>query len=125
MPNTTFVPSSMLNEKKEIITDNFFRASSNPDIYALGDCSALERSGFMIVINQSAALCKILDAELRGQKGPEYKVPQKDMIAVALGRKTGTGYAFGWKLPGFLVYFAKGKTLGVEKMSPLVTHGKL
>lgn len=47
------------------------------------------------------------------------------MLAMSLGRKGGTGIAMGFKLPSFMVYHAKGKTLGVDKMAGLVTGSSL
>lgn len=121
-PNTSFLPSSWLDSKSEIDIDTTFKVkgATSGNVYALGDVTNLERSGIMITMSQSAALYKSLASEMSG-KGPiHYKPATKEMMAVALGRKTGTGIAMGFKLPGFLVYFAKGKTLGLQNLQKMI-----
>lgn len=69
----------------------------------------------MITEAQASHLFKSLDGQLRkGQKALVYKLPERDMMAVALGRSRGTGMAMGMKLPSLVVHYAKGRTLGVQ-----------
>jgi NADH dehydrogenase FAD-containing subunit len=116
VPNTEFLPKNLLNSKGDLIVNQYLRVKNAKDVWAAGDVIDVQRSQFVLTQKQAAALSKNLDLVLKGKEPVVYKTDGADMLAVTLGRSKGTG-AFGtWKVPSFVVYMAKGKTMGTQHM---------
>ncbi|KAH8656106.1 hypothetical protein BGZ60DRAFT_385327 [Tricladium varicosporioides] len=103
IPNTEFVPKAFLNERGDVVVDEYLRVKNAKDIWAAGDVVDVQPSQMMYAANQSKALAKNLDHVLKGQQPVVYKTDGSPMIAVSLGRSKGTGRSGNMRLPSLIV----------------------
>lgn len=73
LPNTEYVPKSLLDDKGYVIVDDYLRVKGVENIWAVGDVSSLEPSQFVYVVKQVPALAKNLDLVLKNKKPVPYK----------------------------------------------------
>ncbi|PQE28020.1 amid-like mitochondrial oxidoreductase protein [Rutstroemia sp. NJR-2017a WRK4] len=121
VPNSSFVPEKYLNPAGFVIVDEFLRVKGTTDVYAAGDISAVERAQYGHMDKQSAHVAKNLGLVLKGAEQVKYKPDPKDMLAVPVGKKVGTGHMGSIRLPSFLVNMVKGKTLFTDKVPGVIT----
>ncbi|RFU35697.1 hypothetical protein B7463_g720, partial [Scytalidium lignicola] len=119
IPNSGYVPSKLRNDKGFVKVDTFLRVKDAKDIWAAGDIADIQRPQLVNTSTQAVHLAKNLDAVLKGKAPVPYK-PGSAMIAVTIGRSKGTGAMGSMKLPSIMVWFAKGRSLLVEKLVPTV-----
>jgi len=124
-PNTQFVPKEFHDKAKgdgSLAQENTLRVAGTKNVWAVGDVGRLETKQVARVGPQIAHLWKNLDAILRGNEAgvTDYKSSEKPMIFVTTGKKTGTGQIGGFKVFGWIVAMAKGKTLFTDKVQGLV-----
>jgi NADH dehydrogenase FAD-containing subunit len=55
IPNTEYVPKKLLNDKGDVIVDQFLRVKNAPDVWAAGDVVDCQPSQF--VYAGSSSLC--------------------------------------------------------------------
>ncbi|KAF3403576.1 Apoptosis-inducing factor [Penicillium rolfsii] len=142
-PNTAFLPSSWLDSKGFVKTDQFsLRVQGANGVYALGSVTSFTNGSFFDAIQPVPPLAdSFRDDQLalypelsnRGQTWWEWmfgrqtrSYQQKVALTqfVAVGRDGGVGELGGWRVPSGLVYKAKAKTYMVEKMNSVVYgHG--
>ncbi|KFY97965.1 hypothetical protein V498_01762 [Pseudogymnoascus sp. VKM F-4517 (FW-2822)] len=65
LTNSGFVPKSFINEKGQVVADEFLRVKSTEDIWAVGDVSNIERSGVLIAQAQAIHLVENLELVLQ------------------------------------------------------------
>ena len=133
VPNTSFLPSTWLDNGKRIITDasTLRTTKAPPGIYAIGDVASYSKGsvpdaswavpalGYSIWYDLHAA------AAGSGGKGDlkekKYKQIQEDMQFVPVGPKGGVGVIFGWMVPSWLVWLAKSRTFMLDKAPGLAS----
>ncbi|KAH8783661.1 hypothetical protein BGZ57DRAFT_885053 [Hyaloscypha finlandica] len=120
LPNTEYVPKELLNEKGDVMVDQFLRVKSVSDVWAAGDIVDCQPGQFVYTDKQAAAVAKNLDLVLKGKQPVVYKSDGDPMLAVSLGRSRGTGRFGNMKLPSLIVWLVKGRTMNVQKQSGLV-----
>ncbi|KAF7961092.1 hypothetical protein EAE96_000759 [Botrytis aclada] len=120
VPNSSFIPEKYLNQAGFAIVDQFLRLKDAQNVWVVGDVSAVERPQYVNTEKQSTHVAKNIALILKGSEPLSYKVADKHMLAVPVGRKVGTGHMGGMKLPSFIVNMVKGKTLFTEKLTPMV-----
>jgi NADH dehydrogenase FAD-containing subunit len=116
IPNTTYVPAEYLTENKLVDVDEFLHVKGTTNVWAAGDVVSKPRAGFMITQKQAAGLSKNLELVLAGKEPIVAKGLPMEILACAVGRSRGAGRMNTWKLPSFMVYMAKGKTMGLNMM---------
>ncbi|KAG4437554.1 hypothetical protein IFR05_006941 [Cadophora sp. M221] len=121
LPNTEFVPKSLLNANGDVCVDDYLRVKGVEDVWAAGDVVDIQPSQFVYMQKQAAALAKNLDLVINGREPVLYKYDGAPMMAVALGRSRATGRFGGNRLPSLIVWFLKGRTLGVQNLQGLVS----
>ncbi|KAH7313097.1 AMID-like mitochondrial oxidoreductase-like protein [Rhexocercosporidium sp. MPI-PUGE-AT-0058] len=121
LPNTEFLPKSLLNENGDVIVDDYLRVKGVEGVWAAGDVVDIQPSQFVYMQKQAAALAKNLDLVINGREPVLYKYDGAPMMAVALGRSRATGRFGGNRLPSLIVWFLKGRTLGVQNLQGLVS----
>ncbi|TVY81370.1 Oxidoreductase ptaL [Lachnellula suecica] len=145
VPNSSYLPSSLVNSFGFVQVDEFLKVKGAKDVWAVGGeithilptpdsgtfreiCSVLkhasapsEEAQYVNTEKQSIHVAKNIGLVLKGAQPVKYKVDEKDMLAVPVGRKAGTGHMGSMKLPSFMVNMVKGKTLFMDKLSPLVS----
>ncbi|KAL9129197.1 MAG: hypothetical protein Q9217_002301 [Psora testacea] len=110
-PASSFLPSSLLDDKKRVIVDAYMRLPSVEGAYAVGDNASNSPGGIITVTTQVPATVKNIIAELSGEgKGKEWKpLTDKETQVVPVGPGGGVGAAFGWWLPSFAVKMIKSR----------------
>ncbi|KAF4977808.1 hypothetical protein FZEAL_5715 [Fusarium zealandicum] len=113
-PNTSFVPSAMLDGDGYVKQTTRLQAEGHKDIFVVGDAGNLEVSKLMHAEAQSRHLIKALAVYLDGGEVPEYAPNKKEMFAVTLGRSRATGQMGTMKLFSIVIWFMKGRHLGTD-----------
>jgi len=119
LPNTEFLQAELaaaLNDKGLIKVDEFMKVKGYDNLYALGDCAALDdhKHGYIATV-QGEMLADAILKSARGRKVKPYKTPP---FAIITPTGTDTGVAqmpFGIFTAKFLVNL-KQKDLGVSNI---------
>ncbi|KAL8382830.1 hypothetical protein RB595_006553 [Gaeumannomyces hyphopodioides] len=120
VPNSEFVDARHLDDKKCVVVDAFYAVKDAEGVWAAGDVVSKPRAGFMITQKQAAGLAKNLVAALDGKAPAAVKLMPMDIFALATGRSRGVGRMGSIKMFSFMVWMAKGRTLGVERLKGYV-----
>ncbi|KAL3450221.1 FAD/NAD(P)-binding domain-containing protein [Aspergillus insuetus] len=121
IPNNQFIPRALLNEDGWINVDEHLRVRNNGecqhDVYALGDITAHPYRLLSRISAQISTVVASITASIRGQGHLVTYFPeaQRKMTVIPVGGSTGTGHLGGWTLPGFVVYWFKGKDYLIHK----------
>lgn len=125
-PNSSFLPKDFLNASGHVKVDSYLRVQDSLNIWAAGDITELSYGSIIHAEQQALHVAKNIAAELTGTGSVvKYKRDEKYMLAASLGRKKGTGQAGTMKLPSFMVWWFKARTLGIEKMPGLIKGERL
>lgn len=124
IPNSEYVPKALLDEKGAVVVDSYLRVKNAENIWAAGDIIDIEASQLVNTQKQAAALAKSLDLVLKGKQPVAYKYGGSPMLAVTLGRSKATGANGNTKVPGIIIWWFKGRTLGTQDLNPYVTGSK-
>jgi apoptosis-inducing factor 2 len=116
VPNTEFLPESLLTEKKFVDIDELYRVKGVENIWAAGDVVWKPRGSFVLADKQAAGVAKNIDAVLMGKEPTPVKTLPIDVLMVATGRSRGVGRMGPVKAFSLMVYFIKGKTLGIQNL---------
>ena len=124
-PNTSFVSQNLLAEDGRIKVDPSTARveGAGPRVYAFGDASNLHRPFIYFLklatpilghnIKRDLLIAAGKDAEsLAADK--EWKTDPREAQLVTLGRNKAVGVVMGTKLPGWLVWWFKGRDAGVS-----------
>ncbi|ESZ92491.1 hypothetical protein SBOR_7116 [Sclerotinia borealis F-4128] len=120
IPNSAYIPETYLNPAGYAMVDQYLRLKDTKDIWVVGDVSAVERPQYVNAEKQSVHVAKNIGLVLKAAEPLGYKVGEKNMLAIPIGKKAGTGHMGGMKFPSFVVNMVKGKTLFTEKLTPMV-----
>lgn len=104
VPNSSYVPASLRNERGFVKVDNNLRVKDVKDVWAAGDIADIQRPQLVNAMAQIPVLVKNLDAVLKGKAVSPYK-PGTAALAVTLGRSKATGVMGSFKLPGFMIHY--------------------
>ncbi|PVH74815.1 FAD/NAD(P)-binding domain-containing protein [Cadophora sp. DSE1049] len=119
LPNSSYIPSKFLAANGAAVVDSYLRVKGASDIWAIGDVSALEPPQFIVTNKQSAHLAKNIVALLSGKTERAYRVASPSMLRLSIGRKAGTGYRGDWRVPSFVIVFAR-RNLFLDSLGPMV-----
>jgi NADH dehydrogenase FAD-containing subunit len=126
VPNTSFLPASMLDARGFVKQTRFLRAEGHDDIFVVGDAGNLQDPQAVHADAQVVHVVKLIEARLLGQAETavgEYKPADKIMFAATLGRNKGTGQSGNWKVWSWIVTMLKGKHLGTN-YAPAFVRGE-
>lgn len=73
IPNTEYVPKKLLDDKGQVIVDEFLRVKDTQDIWAAGDLTNLDFAQIIYCEKQATAAAKNLDLVLKGKEPVVYK----------------------------------------------------
>ncbi|KAI9684223.1 MAG: hypothetical protein M1829_003494 [Trizodia sp. TS-e1964] len=125
-PNSSFLPKELLSSSGHVKVDSYLRVQGSLNIWAAGDITEVSYGSIHHAEEQALHVAKNIAAELTGTGAiVEYKRDEKFMLAASLGRKKGTGQAGTMKLPSFMVWWFKSRSLGVEKLPGLIKGERL
>lgn len=120
-PNSSWIPSNLLDEKKYLKTDNTLRVpSAGSRVYAVGDIGSYSRNNVWDILTGLPVLAVNLKRDLLSYNPmlPNEKPNGKDRLfvpdlregmVVPLGTGGGVGAAMGWRLPSWVVWLLKGR----------------
>lgn len=119
VPNTEFLQaelSHVLDQKGLVVVDEFMEVKGYDNLYALGDCAALDENkhGYIAAV-QGGMLANAILKQAKGKKVKPYKTPP---FAVVTPTGTDTGVAqmpFGVTTAKFFVNL-KQKDLGISNI---------
>jgi NADH dehydrogenase FAD-containing subunit len=119
VPNTSFLPPSMLDARGFVKQTTYLRAEGHDDIFVVGDAGNLQTPQAAHTEQQTLHVVRLLEAralaaEKEAAAVPEYKPGDKIMFAATVGRNRGTGQMGNWRLWSWIVWFAKGRYLGTN-----------
>ncbi|KAL9102256.1 MAG: hypothetical protein Q9187_009146 [Circinaria calcarea] len=149
-PNSSFLPSSWLNERGYVLNDEKTLRLTVPKtegIYAVGDIGSYSTGGILDINGAIIPLCSSIHVDLASKINKEkvtastglmsyfssknptqpqqhYVKYMKDTQLVPIGPKGGVGQILGWKIPSLMVWGIKGRTYMIEKAEPRV-HGEI
>lgn len=120
IPNTEFLPSEWLTEKKYVDVQKDAQVVGEHGIWALGDVVSKPRASFPETDAQATGVAKNIALEMRGLYQYPVKGMPVDVFICSMGRARGAGRV-GWiKPPSLAIWFVKGKTLGMERTKKYV-----
>jgi len=122
IPNTEFVPKTLLDTNNRVMVDEFLRVKGAPEVWCGGDAANAQPAQLVYAMSGSAALAKNLDLVLKGRDPVVYKTDGAPMMGISLGRSRGTGRFGNMKLPSLVVWFLKARNLGTPNL-PKYTSG--
>jgi NADH dehydrogenase FAD-containing subunit len=125
--NTSFVPSNLLDPAGNLALDMSMKVVGTKNIWGIGDVGNLEVKQVTVTDAQIIHLATALHLVLSGKEDQvkEYKPSEKMMVFITMGKKYATGQIGGWKLPGWMVSYPKGRALFVDTASAYVNGKRL
>lgn len=125
VPNTEFIPPQYLADgdavRRPVKVDEFLRVPGAEAVWACGDVVSKPRASFFHTQKQAAGVAKNVEAALAGLKPTVAKGPPVDVFACAVGRERGVGRINGSiKMPSFMVWAAKGRTLALPMLKTYI-----
>lgn len=143
-PNTDFLSKDLLNEKGYVDNNGTTLRvdKAGPRVYAVGDVGSYTVGGILDIydavpicmtnmkrdllhyatLNDSDAM-EAEKAKPAGKDRP-YKWNKGETQLVPIGRSSGVGAVFGWRLPGFMVWAIKGRDYMLGFAEPIYTGSK-
>ncbi|KAF2811819.1 FAD/NAD(P)-binding domain-containing protein [Mytilinidion resinicola] len=141
-PNSSFLPIAWLDERLRVGTDTTtLRVLEAPaGVYGIGDVASYSRGNILDVRDAVAPLCYSVwfdsyqlavaarkkDGKETGMTMPQVlkesklKLIESDMQVVPIGPEGGVGVLFGWRVPSWVVWLHKSRTMFFEKAPGLV-----
>ena len=125
--NTSFVPSALVDLSGNLTLEKTTRVRGTPNIWGIGDVGNLEPKQLTVTDAQIIHLASALDTVIykNGKEVKEYKVGNKKMIFITMGKKYATGQIGGWQLWGWIVAYVKGRFLFVDTAPEYVNGERL
>jgi apoptosis-inducing factor 2 len=137
IPNSSYLPPHVLDASGYVLVDEYLKLKGTDNVWAIGDVTDVEPSQFIYCDRQSCYLIKSIVSTLSNKKQLPYNPAAKRIMAfrsielnlqltltgflgIQVGRNVGTGHFGNFKLPSFMITFAR-KSLFVEFLSPLVS----
>lgn len=121
IPNTSFVPSSMLDPRGYVKQDASLRVPGHDNVFVVGDVGNLEDEYGRIADLQTQHVVKSIHAHFTGAAKPaDYVADPKVIAGITIGRSRGTGQMGTWKLPSIMIWLAKGRHIGTDYAKQLV-----
>ncbi|KZL83122.1 fad binding protein [Colletotrichum incanum] len=115
VPNTSFLPASMLDAQGYVNQDASLRVPGHDNILVVGDVGNLEDGYGRIADLQTQYAVKSIQAHLTGAPKPaDYVVDPKVIAGITLGRSRATGQMGTWKLPSLAIWLFKGRYMGTD-----------
>ncbi|TDZ26573.1 Oxidoreductase ptaL [Colletotrichum orbiculare MAFF 240422] len=115
IPNTAFLPSSMLDAKGYVNQDASLRVPGHANLFVVGDAGNLEDEYGRIADLQVQHVVKSIQAHFTGAARPaDYVVDPKVIAGITIGRSRATGQMGTWKLPSIMIWLFKGRFLGTD-----------
>lgn len=115
VPNSSFLPSEMLDSAGFVKQTTRLRAPGHKNIYVVGDVGSLQAPRGVTNEAEVQHVVKVLEAELLGKPDPgEIKIEPKVMFGASLGRNRATGQMGNFRPWSWMIWYFKGRYLGTD-----------
>ena len=130
-PNSSFLPKSWLNSGGYVLVDEKTLRCTAPgaeDVYASGDVASYSDGTILAAVQAVVPVGRNIGIDIAAKAGKKFPLPPKrystfkDSLFVPVGPSGGVGWLLGWRLPSFLVWLIKSRTLFVW-MAPGAVKG--
>ncbi|CAN3376309.1 hypothetical protein DIURU_004048 [Diutina rugosa] len=121
--NTGFLPPDYVNDHGYVDADRHFRVNGTDNVFAFGDCVEFTtKTAIDINGRQHQVLKQTLSRQAFGDDVPlkEYREGAIS-FAVPIGPGGGVGYAFGWRLPSFMVWAMKARDFTIGRSEKILS----
>lgn len=143
-PNSEMLGPEYLGEMGYVNVDEYYRLEGpgSDGVWALGDVVSKPRAGFLYTQKQvcflppppppnpllslcvcvtdtscqAAGVAKNVELALQGKQPQKVKLMPVEIVACSVGRSRGAGRMGPVKMLSLMVWLAKGKTLGIQRM---------
>lgn len=116
LPNSEFLPSSLLDKRGYLITDEFFRLKHHPNVIGLGDILSI---GTQSVVDLKYFQLPVFDSFVKKDVFKENSAlrpyASHAITFVPIAGKYGVGTVFGWSVPSYIVHLLRGDDYMVSK----------
>ena len=121
--NTEFLPSNYVNDHGYVDTDRHFRVIGTDNVFAFGDCVEFTtKTAIDINGRQHQVLKQTLLRQAFGDDVPLSEYHEGPIsFAVPIGPGGGVGYAFGWRLPSFMVWVMKARDFTIGRSEKILS----
>lgn len=125
-PRTSFLPDSLLTERKFVDTKPTFQSTSESTIFALGDASNNERKLSLSIMSHVPVVANNLLKMMSDPNTPEASLQKYGgdgrtiMGIISFGKSAGGAQLGPVRLPSFLVAMLKGKDMMASRAAGLV-----
>ncbi|KAK3339635.1 putative FAD binding protein [Lasiosphaeria hispida] len=121
-PNTAFAPARLLAASGQFKQTHRLRAEGYENVFIIGDAGDLEETRALYTDNQMNYVARALLALLTGgtDEAAKYKPGTAYMLGLSIGKDAGAGQAMGFKIPGWVVWYIKSRTLGTSYTADIV-----
>lgn len=146
VPNSSYIPSELLSSKGFVTVDDYLKSPVAEDVWAIGDVADVEWKQWISMDKQSSYVAKNIVLILNNKAPVPYKVTPASsrmlpplfvtfppiltlsladilatgLLGFSLGQKTGTGAFGNFKIPSFVLGWAR-KELFTQNMNPTVS----
>ncbi|KAL2212014.1 FAD/NAD(P)-binding domain-containing protein [Sarocladium strictum] len=120
VPNSSFMPSSMLDKHGYIHQNGYLRTPSHSNIFVVGDVGSLDPSRAFFADPQIVWLVKHLpryfshNGELPAEPYRREGAFVRNVEALTVGKDKGVGTFGTWKMPSLVVWWVKGRHMGTD-----------
>lgn len=115
-PNTEFMPSNLVDAQGFIKQTKHLRVEGHSNIFVVGDAGGLEASMAQTTEAQTIHLIKALPIYFNGGEVPAYPGQPKIVYGITVGRSRATGQMGTMKALSLMVWFFKGRNMGVPNV---------
>lgn len=141
VPNSSYIPSKFLSSKGFVAVDDYLKVKGAGDVWAIGDVVDVEWMQWISMDKQSSYVAKNIVLILSNKAPIPYKVSPASsrmipvlvtltsiladtlttgLLGFSLGRKTGAGAFGSFKIPSFVLSWAR-KELFTQNMDATVS----
>jgi NADH dehydrogenase FAD-containing subunit len=139
--NSSYIPSKFLSSNGFVIVDDYLKAKGAGDVWAIGDVADVEWKQWIYMDRQSSYVAKNIVLILSNKAPNPYKITPASsrripllvtftlnytdtlttgVLGFSLGQKTGTGAFGSFKIPTFVLSWAR-KGLYTHMVDPTVS----
>lgn len=105
IPNSEYIPKALLDDKGQVVVDEFLRVKDAQDIWAAGDITNVDYAQIVYCEKQASVVAKNLDAVLKGKEPLPYKTGGGRIMGLALGRSKAVGRMGEMKVPSIVIWW--------------------
>ncbi|KAH7128058.1 hypothetical protein B0J13DRAFT_598716 [Dactylonectria estremocensis] len=116
--NTGFMPAEMLDKDGRVKQEKTLQALGYKNVFAMGDAGNIQDPLAFFANGHVWHLGRNFERYMETGSMPEHKINGKTLLGLTLGRDHGTGQFGNWKIWGTLIWYLKGRHMGLDRSAP-------